>query len=69
MPGRITIAKTFLISQVNYLGSVFMPTSRQIEKMQLMMDAFIKKNLSISDDRVELPPSAGGLGFFNIKNS
>jgi hypothetical protein len=68
LPGRITIAKTFLISQINYLGSVFLPREDQLQRMQTAINSFIRKNLRISDDRIYLPVENGGLGFFNIKH-
>jgi hypothetical protein len=46
LPGRITIAKTFLLSQVNYLGSVFLPRTYQIDTLQLLINNFIKKTLT-----------------------
>jgi hypothetical protein len=66
LPGRIAISKTFLISQINYLGSIFKPTDLQVQTMQLLINNFIKKNLKISDERMYSSPGIGGLGFFNI---
>jgi hypothetical protein len=68
LPGRITIAKTFLISQINYLGSIFLPSEDQLNNMQALINNFIRKNLQISEERLHLPVECGGLGFFNIKN-
>jgi hypothetical protein len=36
--------------------------------MQALINNFIRKNLQISDERVQLPVECGGLGFFNIKD-
>jgi hypothetical protein len=68
LPGRISVAKTFLLSQINYLGSIFLPDPDQLRCLQTMINTFIKKNLNISDTRIYLPPSSGGLGFFNLEN-
>jgi hypothetical protein len=68
LPGRITIAKTYLISQINYLGCVFRPSDEQIAVMQRIINSFIKKGLNISDERMYADPESGGLGFFNISN-
>jgi hypothetical protein len=68
LPGRIAIAKTFLISQLNYLGCVFRPTDEQLARMQSVADNFVKKNLNISKSRLYLPPDKGGLGFFNLNS-
>jgi hypothetical protein len=68
LPGRITIAKTYLISQINYLGCVFRPSDEQIAVMQRIINSFIKKGLNISDERMYADPESGGLGFFNISS-
>jgi hypothetical protein len=64
--GRIAIAKTFLVSQINYLGCVLQPTAQQLEQMQTAINNFVKKNLQISDMRIYLSINKGGLGFFNL---
>jgi hypothetical protein len=63
LPGRISIAKTFLISQINYFGSIFLPSEDQLNNMQALINNFIRKNLQISDEQVQLPVECGGLGF------
>jgi hypothetical protein len=68
LPGRISVAKTFMISQINYLGSIFRPTDDQLITIQEVINNFIRKNLKISDNRMYLPPNKGGIGFFNIKS-
>jgi hypothetical protein len=45
LPGRISIAKTFMVSQINYLGSVFSPSDTQRTDMQNLLNSFIKKTL------------------------
>jgi hypothetical protein len=66
LPGRVTIAKTFLISQLNYLGSVFVPDAITLQEIQSLINNFIRKNIRISDERIYLSPKLGGIGFFNI---
>jgi hypothetical protein len=43
LPGRISIAKTFMVSQLNYLGCVFRPDPDLLSEIQSMLDCFIKK--------------------------
>jgi hypothetical protein len=43
LPGRITIAKTFLISQLNYIGCFLPVPAGILEDIQLLIDGFIKK--------------------------
>jgi hypothetical protein len=68
LPGRITIAKTFLISQLNYVGSFLKPSAEIINRIQVLLDNFVKKNLNIANNRVTTDVSLGGLGMFNISD-
>jgi hypothetical protein len=43
IPGRITIAKTFLVSQLNYVGCFLTPSDDMIDRLQRVLDNFIKK--------------------------
>jgi exonuclease III len=67
-PGRIAIAKTFLVSQINYLGCIILPSNDDIDKLQRLINNFIRKNLRISDERIERSVNLGGAGFFNLKD-
>jgi hypothetical protein len=67
LPGIITIAKTFLVSQLNYIGCFLKPSDRILDEIQVIIDNFVKKNLNISHDRVSSKIEHGGLGLFNIK--
>ena len=40
LPGRIAIANTFLLSQINHLGCFLSPRVEQIEKIQKTLDDF-----------------------------
>ena len=60
LPGRITILKTCLISQICYIGSFLLLDLEIVSEMQTLMDGFVKKNLKISQDRIYLPPNLGG---------
>jgi hypothetical protein len=68
LPGRIIIAKTYMISQINYLGCVFRPNDDQLSSMQELINNFIHNNLKISDTRMYAAPENGGVGFFNISD-
>ena len=66
LPGRITILKTCLISQICYIGS-FLPLDLEIvSEIQTLMDGFVKKNLKIIQDRIYLPPNLGGTGSIKL---
>jgi hypothetical protein len=68
LPGRIQIAKTFLLSHVNYFGSVIMPTPEQIVWMQNLINGFCLGNLRFDKTRMYFAPDQGGLGLFDLKN-
>jgi hypothetical protein len=67
LPGRLSIAKTFLLSQLNYLGCVFKPDPGILTEIQNLINSFIRKNLKISDVRITTTVPKGGLGFFNLQ--
>jgi hypothetical protein len=66
LPGRITIAKTFLISQLNYIGCFLKPSINIINEIQTVIYSFVKKNLNIAQHRFADPVEDGGLGLFNL---
>ena len=67
LPGRISIAKTLLFSQINFLGCIIMPTEVQVTSMQNLIDEFVTKNLNVSKSRIYISTKNGGLGCFKIK--
>jgi hypothetical protein len=67
LPGRITVAKTFLVSQLNYLGCFLKPDDTILARIQDAINNFVKSNLNISSSRIEMPVELGGLGMFNLR--
>jgi hypothetical protein len=67
LPGRIAIAKTFLVSQLNYVGCFLKPSEQKIAEIQEILDNFVKKNFNIARSRKYECTDRGGLGMFNIK--
>ena len=66
LPGRISVAKTFLYSQINYLGC-FLPISpHDIKKISLEIETFVKGKLKISKHRIFSKKSEGGLDLIDI---
>jgi hypothetical protein len=41
LPGRISVAKTFLISQLNYVGCFLEPPEGLLDRIQVIIDNFI----------------------------
>jgi hypothetical protein len=68
LPGRISIAKTMLLSQIGYIGCFLTPTDEQLLEMQTVIDGFVKKNLVIAAERLYLKPSEGGLGLICLSS-
>ena len=66
LPGRINIAKTLILSQISYLGSIITPTDEAIRSLRGMIDKFIIGRLNIAKDRICRPHSLGGLGMIDI---
>ncbi len=66
VPGRINIAKSLLISLVNYLGCFLMPKHDTLNGIQKSIDDFIIGSDIIARNRLYLPPECGGLGCFKL---
>ncbi len=68
LPGRISIAKTMLLSQIGYIGCFLTPTNEQLAEMQTLIDGFVKKNLVIAAERLYLKPAEGGIGLIRLSS-
>jgi Reverse transcriptase (RNA-dependent DNA polymerase) len=68
LPGRISISKTFLVSQVTYLGAILTPDPVRMEKMQGIIDNFVLKGIPWARDRLYSQPDSGGLGILNLED-
>ena len=67
LPGRIAVAKTFLISQINHIGCILMPTDKQLHDMQSVVDKFCLGKLRIAKDKLYLNAKCGGLALINLR--
>jgi exonuclease III len=65
--GRINIAKTFMLSQLGYLGCICEPDQLQFEHITSVIENFIVGKLNISKNRLYRQPKEGGLGMIPIK--
>jgi Reverse transcriptase (RNA-dependent DNA polymerase) len=66
MPGRLAVAKTLMLAQINYLGCFLTPTDSQLKIIYLLVSDFIKGRASIGKDRIFFSAAAGGLGMIDI---
>jgi hypothetical protein len=60
LQGRVLIAKTFMLSQVGYLGCILCPTNEQLSQIKQIVYGFIKGRLNISMDKVTFSTKEGG---------
>jgi len=68
LPGRISICKTFMLSQIGYLGCIITPSEQQFKRLQKLVDDFCLGPLSVAKKRLYLPPTEGGLGLINLRD-
>jgi len=67
LPGRINVAKSFMYSQINYLGC-FLPLSDEvIKEMSTVIEKFVRGKLHIGIQKLYDAPMDGGLGLFKVK--
>ncbi len=68
LPGRRAIAKSLLLSQVTFYGTVLDPTTVQLNKINQIIEDFVTHKIVISKERIYLPVNKGGLGMVNIES-
>ena len=66
LPGRIVIAKTFLVSQFNHIGCILSPSELQLDRMQSIIDKFCLGQTPFAKEKLYLPAKKGGLGLINL---
>ena len=67
LSGRITVYKTLLLPQINYVATILMPSDYTLANLSLIMENFVCKGFNIAKDRLYRKPQDGGLGLFNLK--
>jgi hypothetical protein len=66
MCGRISVCKTFMISQIGYIGCIITPTPVQANRLQKLLDDFCTGTARIAKKKLYLPPNCGGIGLIKI---
>jgi hypothetical protein len=61
LPGRVSVAKTFLYSQINYLGCFLPINGEKINTFETLIEDYVKGPLNISKERMTLTREEGGL--------
>ena len=67
LPGRISVSKTFMYSQLNYIGCFLPIEAGRLSSIEEKIEAFVKGPLNISKERMTLSREEGGLGLFSLK--
>ena len=68
LPGRIAVANTYLILQINHIGCFLTPSDFQLSEMQKIIDSFCIGSLNVSSERRYLPAKMGGLGLIKLSD-
>ena len=50
MIGRIAISKTYLISQITYIGAILTPDADQLDEIQQLINNFVLRNMPLAKD-------------------
>jgi hypothetical protein len=66
LPGRIAVAKTFMISLIGYLGCIITPPEDVMRAMQKSIDDFCIGTLKVAKNRRYEPAKMGGMGLINL---
>jgi hypothetical protein len=66
LPGRINIAKTLCLSQINYLGCIITPPPDILKKIEDCIFTFVKGKMNISKEKMYSPVREGGCGLIDI---
>ncbi len=68
LPGRISIAKCMLYSQLNYIGCIIKFPNDFVDMYDKIIVDFVRGKLNIAKKRLYTLPEHGGLGLFNIND-
>jgi hypothetical protein len=67
LPGRVSVAKTFMYSQLNYIGCFLPMEMDRISNIENLIENYVKGPLNISKARMTLPREEGGVGLFPVE--
>jgi Reverse transcriptase (RNA-dependent DNA polymerase) len=68
LAGRLSVAKTFLMPLINYIGCILTPSNASLDEIQALINGYVRKNLKISNERLYQELQLGGVGMFNLKD-
>jgi hypothetical protein len=68
LPGKITIYKSFLIPQINYVATVLSPNQNTLLAMEKKMEQFVTKGFSLARGKIYALATEGGMGLFPLRD-
>ena len=68
IPGKISVIKSFILPQLNYVGSVISPTITEIEQIENIIISFINTNRPIAKSKIFSSTDNCGLGIPKIRD-
>ena len=68
LPGRINVIKTFMLSQLGYIGSIISPLQEQLTGIQKKINKYAMGSMIVAENRLYLPLNEGGLGLISISD-
>ena len=68
LPGKITVYKTLLLPQLNYVATILTPSDKLLSDISKVMENFVTQGFNIAKSRFYAKPEEGGLGLFNLNN-
>ena len=68
LPGRIGVSKTFLYSQINYLGNFLPFRDNHLREISSEIENFVRGNLKIGKQKFYERIEHGGLGLFKLSD-
>ncbi len=66
LPGRISICKSIMLSQIGYLGCILTPSKLQLKRLQTSLDNFCLGSTRLAKKWLYLSASEGGLGLVKL---
>ncbi len=66
LTGRISVSKTLMYSQLNYLGCFLPIDDIQLTSIENKIEDYVKGPLNIAKERMTLTREEGGLGLFSL---
>ena len=67
-PGKITVYKTLLIPQINFIASILTPSDQFVTEISYKLEKFVTEGFNISREKLYSNVSAGGIGMFDLNN-